>query len=100
MAVLMKRSTKMAWVSWSTSYLTGSAFIGISMITLKASGQFLPGVTLSRDIRDSWVALNQENPGLEVEFYGSTPDHCQKLFFSARYYPYGLLSATLAGYRR
>ena len=50
MDVLMKRSTKIAPDSLSTSYLTGSAFIGISMITLKASGTFLPGVTLSRDM--------------------------------------------------
>jgi hypothetical protein len=48
MDVLMKRSTKMAPVSLSTSYFTGSAFIGISMITLNDSGTFLPGVTLSR----------------------------------------------------
>ena len=53
----MKRSTKMAPVSLSTSYFTGSAFIGISMITLKASGTFLPGVTLSRDM----VRFGDEN---------------------------------------
>ena len=46
----MKRSTKMAPVALSTSYFTGSAFIGISMITLKASGTLFPGVTLSRDM--------------------------------------------------
>ena len=50
MAVLMKRSTKIAPVALSTSYLTGSAFIGISMITLNCSGTRLPGVTLSRDM--------------------------------------------------
>src|SRR3954470_21531013 len=50
MDVLMKRSTKIAPVSLSTSYFTGSAFIGISMTTLNASGTFLPGVTLSRDM--------------------------------------------------
>src|SRR3954464_6713647 len=52
MDVDMKRSTKIAPVSLSTSYLTGSAFIGISITTLNASGTCLPGVTLSRDIRD------------------------------------------------
>src|SRR6218665_846088 len=50
MAVVMKRSTKMAPDSLSTSYLIGSAFIGISMTTLKVSGAFLPGVTLLRDM--------------------------------------------------
>src|SRR5437016_2026006 len=49
----MKRSTKMAPVSLSTSYFTGSAFIGISMITLNASGTCLPGVTWSRDMEFS-----------------------------------------------
>ena len=39
----MKRSTKMAPVALSTSYFTGSAFIGISMITLNASGTLLSG---------------------------------------------------------
>src|SRR4029450_12467382 len=46
MAVVMKRSTKIAPDSLSTSYLIGSAFIGISMTTLKASGASLPGDTL------------------------------------------------------
>src|SRR6218665_2955111 len=50
MAVVMKRSTKMAPDSLSTSYLIGSAFIGISMTTLKVSGAFLPGVRLLRDM--------------------------------------------------
>src|SRR6187402_1665619 len=44
----MKRSTKSAPVSWSTSYLIGSAFVGISMITLNSCGAFGPGVTLCR----------------------------------------------------
>ncbi len=48
MAVLMKRSTNIAPLSLSTSYLIGSAFIGISMITLNSSGAFAPGVTLCR----------------------------------------------------
>ncbi|MNV50001.1 hypothetical protein D3C71_1419840 [compost metagenome] len=50
MAVVMKRSTKIAPDSLSTSYLIGSEFIGISMTTLKASGTFLPGGTLLRDM--------------------------------------------------
>ncbi|MNL46383.1 hypothetical protein D3C87_1690900 [compost metagenome] len=50
MAVVMKRSTKMAPDSLSTSYLMGSEFIGISMTTLKVSGRFLPGGTLLRDM--------------------------------------------------
>jgi hypothetical protein len=65
MAVLMKRSTKMAPVSLSTSYFTGSAFIGISMITLNASGTFLPGDTLSSDM----ILLDDEN---ETENLGLT----------------------------
>ncbi|EGP44878.1 hypothetical protein AXXA_18847 [Achromobacter insuavis AXX-A] len=48
MAVSMKRSTKIAPDSLSTSYLTGSAFMGISMMTLKSSGSFLPGGTRSK----------------------------------------------------
>src|SRR5450759_979696 len=69
MAVLMKRSTKIALVSLSTSYLTGSAFIGISMITLKDSGTFLPGVTLSRDmVRFSKIELHQENISINPNF--------------------------------
>src|SRR5512140_2210510 len=55
----MKRSTKMAPVSLSTSYFTGSAFMGISMITLKASGACLPGATLSRDM--VFVSKKQRN---------------------------------------
>src|SRR3954469_10883182 len=48
MAVPMKRSTNIAPDASSTSYLIGSAFIGISMITLNSSGARLPGVTLYR----------------------------------------------------
>src|SRR6185295_8554258 len=44
----MKRSTNIAPVSLSTSYLIGSAFIGISMMTLNSSGALAPGVTLCR----------------------------------------------------
>src|SRR5574340_833609 len=53
MAVDMKRSTNSAPVSLSTSYLIGSAFIGISMMTLKSSGRFRPDPTLSRFMRYS-----------------------------------------------
>src|SRR5215510_14637181 len=48
MAVDMKRSTNTAPVALSTSYFTGSAFIGISMMTLTSSGKFRPAVTRSR----------------------------------------------------
>src|SRR5437868_10588753 len=48
----MKRSTNIAPLSLSTSYLIGSAFIGISMITLNSSGAFAPGVTLCRLMAD------------------------------------------------
>src|SRR5271165_1740591 len=41
----MKRSTNSAPDCLSTSYLIGSAFIGISMITLNSSGTCFPAVT-------------------------------------------------------
>jgi hypothetical protein len=45
----MKRSTNSAPDSLSTSYLIGSAFIGISMITLNSIRRVAaPGVTLCR----------------------------------------------------
>src|SRR5690606_4057134 len=44
------RSTKIAPLSLSTSYLTGSASLGISMMTLISSGGFLPVGTRSRPI--------------------------------------------------
>src|SRR4051812_49089209 len=66
MDVLMKRSTKMAPVSLSTSYFTGSAFIGISMTTLKASGTFLPGVTLSRDMGSACGWWETDDSGLTL----------------------------------
>jgi len=47
---LRVESTNSAPLALSTSYLIGSAFIGISMMTLKDSGTFLPGVTRSRDM--------------------------------------------------
>ena len=50
MAVDMNRSTNIAPVSLSTSYLIGSAFIGISMITLTSFGTSWPVVTRSRFI--------------------------------------------------
>src|SRR5690606_28261234 len=48
MGVDSTRSTKIAPVSLSTSYLTGSASFGISMMTLISSGGFLPVLTRSR----------------------------------------------------
>src|SRR3990167_483389 len=48
MAVAMKRSTKMAPVSLSTSYLIGSEWAEISMMTLISSGTFLPAGTSFR----------------------------------------------------
>src|SRR5690606_2358222 len=42
------RSTKIAPLSLSTSYFTGSESFGISMMTLISSGGLLPAVTLSR----------------------------------------------------
>ena len=45
MAVIMKRSTKRAPVSLSTSYLIGSDIAGISIMTLNSSGALIPAVT-------------------------------------------------------
>jgi hypothetical protein len=61
MAVLMKRSTKIAPEALSTSYLIGSAFIGISITTLNASGTLEPGVTLFRDIVDLCKSIGCRN---------------------------------------
>src|SRR5262245_55090044 len=44
----MNRSTNSAPDSLSTSYLMGSAFIGISITTLKSSGRLRPDGTRSR----------------------------------------------------
>src|ERR1700704_4678905 len=44
----MNRSTNNAPDSLSTSYLIGSAFIGISITTLKSSGKLRPAGTRSR----------------------------------------------------
>src|SRR5690606_35279970 len=46
------RSTKIAPEALSTSYLTGSASFGISMMTLISSGGFLPAGTRSRPMRE------------------------------------------------
>ena len=46
MAVIMKRSTNSAPDALSTSYFTGSAFIGISMMTLNSCGTWSPAVIL------------------------------------------------------
>src|SRR3546814_20721798 len=48
MAVSMKRSTNTVPESLSTSYLTGSAFMGISTTTLNSSGNLLPAGTRSK----------------------------------------------------
>src|SRR5579859_1179744 len=48
MAVDTKRSTKSAPVALSISYLIGSAFIGISTITLKSLARSRPASTRSR----------------------------------------------------
>ncbi len=53
MAVDMKRSTKMAPESLSTSYLIGSERIEISMITLKSLGKSLPAGMLLKPIFSS-----------------------------------------------
>src|SRR5262245_1594208 len=75
MAVVMKRSTKSAPVSLSTSYLMGSAFIGISMITLNSSGALAPGVTLCRLM--GWRKTLGENPH-------STSGSCGRLTHNKR----------------
>ena len=59
----MKRSTNSAPDSLSTSYLIGSEFIGISMTTLKESGMFLPGETLSRDMFACRWSVEKRKPG-------------------------------------
>src|SRR5258706_9710777 len=50
----MKRSTNSAPDSLSTSYLIGSAFIGISTTTLKSSGRLRPAGPRSRLMSLSW----------------------------------------------
>src|SRR5690606_2897520 len=67
MAVSMKRSTKTEPESLSTSYLTGSAFMGISMMTLNSSGKLVPAGTRSKlmlgsDLKDMNVKRTQFRP--------------------------------------
>jgi hypothetical protein len=50
MAVDMKRSTNMAPVSLSISYLTGSAWDGISMMTLISFGTIVAAGTRCRSM--------------------------------------------------
>src|SRR6185436_2212892 len=57
----MKRSTNMAPVSLSISYLMGSPRIGISMITLQSLGTSLPAGTRSRLIVGFEVRLNDRS---------------------------------------
>src|SRR6476620_7148861 len=81
----MKRSTKMAPDSLSTSYFTGSAFIGISMITLKASGTCLPGETRSRDMvlygneeagEGDYLRLFRHSSGVTIAMVDSSGPRC------------------------
>src|SRR5262245_43670423 len=60
----MKRSTNTAPVSLSTSYLIGSARIGISMTTLQSLGTSLPAGTRSRLIGVGFdvIALDYTGP--------------------------------------
>src|SRR5512133_1627895 len=51
----MKRSTKIAPESLSTSYVAGSPCIGISMMTLKSLGRSLPEGTLFKLILFPWI---------------------------------------------
>src|SRR5689334_24946138 len=60
----MKRSTNSAPLSLSTSYLIGSAFIGISMITLNSSGALAPGVTFWRLMEGSGENPDSMQPAL------------------------------------
>src|SRR5690606_6945436 len=55
------RSTKIAPLSLSTSYLTGSASLGISMTTLISSGTLLPVGTWSRPM--GWRFLRKGRHG-------------------------------------
>src|SRR3546814_17720935 len=71
MAVSMKRSTKTEPESLSTSYLTGSAFMGISMMTLNSSGTLLPAGTRSKlmlgsNLKDINVKRIQDRLGPRV----------------------------------
>src|SRR6476659_49427 len=84
MDVLMKRSTKIAPVSLSTSYFTGSAFIGISMTTLNASGTFLPGVTLSRDMGLACGWWETDDSGLTLILLSPPPHSCRAVAGASR----------------
>src|ERR1700735_835917 len=59
MAVIIKRSTNSAPDSLSTSYFTGSAFIGISIITLNSCGTCLPAFT-------SLMLISRRSSGLRA----------------------------------
>src|SRR5687768_12873309 len=56
----MKRSTNRAPVALSTSYLIGSAFMGISMMTLISSGASSPGPTRSRFMFFNYLAKKKK----------------------------------------
>ena len=67
MAVDMNRSTNMAPVSLSSSYFTGSAWEGISMMTLISLGTLLPRDTLLRSMirpRVAWRMAPRHRPWL------------------------------------
>ena len=82
MAVDMKRSTKIAPLALSTSYLTGSACIGISMMTLKSLGREIPEGTLFRAMLVSRERVI-ENRG---EGYGNViPDRARAKLISAAF---------------
>src|SRR5882762_9978821 len=66
MAVPMKRSTKSAPESLSTSYLIGSAFIGISITTLKSSGTARPELTRSKPIGWNPALLGNGKPIVRI----------------------------------
>src|SRR5690606_33139075 len=57
------RSTKIAPLSLSTSYLTGSASLGISMTTLISSGTLLPVGTWSRPMGMRFLRRGRRGAG-------------------------------------
>src|SRR5260370_16972019 len=73
----MKRFTKSAPESLSTSYLIGSAFIGISITTLKSSGTARPELTRSRPIGWNLAALDSVKPGIVRSAHTSLPAPAQ-----------------------
>src|SRR5690606_35462669 len=64
------RSTKIAPLSLSTSYLTGSASLGISMTTLISSGTLLPVGTWSRPMGWRFLRRGRARPGTAAGVVG------------------------------